>query len=147
MAPRVPTRLPQRGERESVENPTVAWARKQGIYAVKLQGQGNRSLPDRIFFVPGGKPVLIEFKAPGKLPSPLQEIAIAKFQDYGYDVQVFDNALDAIKYLKHATPKPLYDITKLNPVKELFEWAYHNLRGDIGACIEFERRYKELFNE
>jgi hypothetical protein len=79
-----------------VQNPTVVWARRNGCRATKLQGPGNRSLPDYIFWIPGGKPFLIEFKRPGAEPSELQWHTIRQFLNDGYDVEVHDSKESAI---------------------------------------------------
>ncbi len=50
------------GRRESpLEAWCVKWARARGIVVAKLAQVDG--IPDRIFFVPGGRPLLIEFKA------------------------------------------------------------------------------------
>lgn len=87
--------LPKRLEK-SIENPVVAWAKKQGIRRVmKLNGMGNRSMPDRMFFIPGGRPFLIEFKRPGCVPTELQTHTITELIEDGYDVEVHDTVLGA----------------------------------------------------
>jgi len=82
-----------------IEAKVVRWARAKGIMVTKLQGIGNKSMPDRIFWIPGGRPVLIEFKRPGGKLTPLQTLAIEALEKAGYLVTVFDNADDAIAYL------------------------------------------------
>lgn len=83
-------------EINNVQNPTVAWARKNGCRATKLQGPGNRSEPDYMFRIPGGRPLLIEFKRPGEVPTPLQTFSINKWKEDGYEVQVHDTKGSAI---------------------------------------------------
>jgi hypothetical protein len=61
---------------------------------------GNRSQPDFIFWVPGGRPLLIEFKRPGSLPTPLQETTIGQFRDDGYNIQIHDTKESAIAELE-----------------------------------------------
>lgn len=80
----------------SIESTVVAWARRQGVMVTKLQGLGNRSWPDRIFWIPGGRPCLIEFKRPGGKLTPLQAECIGKLAGCGYSVSVCDSA-DAAK--------------------------------------------------
>lgn len=51
------------------ETAVVRWAQTRGILVTKMAG--NPSLtgwPDRCFWLPGGKPVLIEFKRRGARP-------------------------------------------------------------------------------
>ncbi len=55
----------------SLESWACAWARFRGIVVAKLT-QCN-GIPDRIFFVPGGTPIIIEFKRLGKRGKKLQE--------------------------------------------------------------------------
>jgi hypothetical protein len=58
--------------RESaLETRAVAWARFRLIIVAKMTGVDG--IPDRIFFVPGGIPVIIEFKKKGKRGKKLQE--------------------------------------------------------------------------
>ena len=83
-----------------VQNPTVGWARRNGVIAIKLQGMGNRSMPDYLFLLPGGRAFMIEFKAPGKAPSPLQWLTIQKLIDQGFDVEVHDTKQSAIAALR-----------------------------------------------
>jgi hypothetical protein len=86
-------------EKQHVERPVCRWADLVGLKHVKLNLQGRRGYPDRLFFVPGGKPLFIEFKRPtGKL-SALQEKTIKELRGLGYAVKVFDSAERAINYL------------------------------------------------
>lgn len=70
-----------------------------------LHTGGETGWPDRIFFVPGGRPLMIEFKRPGELKdtSAKQELIHAVLRELGYDVEVHDNkdkALEAIRAAK-----------------------------------------------
>jgi hypothetical protein len=56
--------------------------------------------PDRLFFIPGGKPFLVEFKEVGYTPEPKQEYIHDMLEGLGYDVAWTDNeeaALEAIE--------------------------------------------------
>lgn len=46
--------------------------------------------PDCIYFVPGGKLLCIEFKAPGGKPTRYQELRIRDLRRAGYDVRIID---------------------------------------------------------
>lgn len=59
----------------------------QGIPSVKLE-KVKRSWPDRCFFVPGGMPLIIEFKIPGEAPRPQQNERIELLRALGYRVEV-----------------------------------------------------------
>jgi hypothetical protein len=87
-------------EKTAVEAPVVRWARRNEIRQAKLSTPGQRAIPDRIFFLPGGRPCLIEFKRKGKEPTKLQMHTLKVLFDLGYDVFWTDNADEAIRYLK-----------------------------------------------
>lgn len=56
--------------------------------------------PDRMFFIRGGRPFFIEFKAPGEEPTAKQNHIMQMLEDLGYDVAWTDDeeaALSAIK--------------------------------------------------
>jgi hypothetical protein len=76
---------------KDVEVPVVNHARRHGILVVKQTHAGARSHPDRAFYFPHGRLVQIEFKAPGKLPTPQQRDTIMKLLNYGYCVYVIDD--------------------------------------------------------
>jgi hypothetical protein len=68
-----------------------------GITNVKLKVPGQTGNPDRLFWLPHGKPLLIEFKLPGEKPELKQLHVHRHLQELGYDVQVHDNAADAFQ--------------------------------------------------
>lgn len=77
---------------------TVQARARYGVESVKW---GQDGWPDRVFLLPEGKPLLIEFKAPGGVLSPRQKHRIEALQRVGYDVQVHDDrerALAAIAW-------------------------------------------------
>ena len=77
----------------TIENAVVAYAKARGCVVHKMQtGRGGTSgMPDRLFMAPGGKLWWIEFKAPGKVASPLQEVKIADLRSLGQTVYVCDD--------------------------------------------------------
>jgi hypothetical protein len=81
---------------KGVQKTVVEHARKTyGLLAVKHSGgMGGASHPDYEFYLPGGRPLLIEFKRPGEFPTPLQEERIKRLRALGYDVQVIDSTAD-----------------------------------------------------
>ena len=66
-----------------------------GIKGSKLNIIGDTGYPDRIFWVPGGKPLMIEFKAPGEKSRPKQRQIHRFLKSLGYLVEVHDNAVNA----------------------------------------------------
>lgn len=90
-----------RGPEASIEDKVVARAHAElGVYGLKLSLVGDTGWPDRQFFIPGGRPLFIEFKAPGEKPEPRQ-VYIRKFlTNHGYDIQTHtteEGALQAIQ--------------------------------------------------
>ena len=69
--------------RESAtESYCVKWARSRGIVVAKLTECNG--VPDRVFFVPGGSPLIIEFKAKGLVPERLQTWYLDALTAAGY---------------------------------------------------------------
>lgn len=71
-----------------VRDPTVKWAKAQGIEHQRMSfARGvKRAFPDDCFLVPGGRPLFIEFKAPGEEPTPLQTYRGCRLLELGYDI-------------------------------------------------------------
>lgn len=69
-----------------------AWARHDlGLLACKLSTIAQRSFPDFCFFIPGGRPLLIEFKATGKEATKAQADIHEQLRAKGYDVETHDS--------------------------------------------------------
>lgn len=62
-----------------------------GGWAPKWTSPGNSGVPDRIVFLPGGHSVLVELKAPGGKPRPLQLAQHKRLRELGQDVRVIDS--------------------------------------------------------
>lgn len=62
-----------------------------GGWAPKWTSPGNSGVPDRIVFLPGGLSVLVELKAPGGKPRPLQLAQHKRLRELGQDVRVIDS--------------------------------------------------------
>jgi hypothetical protein len=66
-------------------------SRHLGLTSIKLTLKYDAGWPDRLFFIPGGRPFLIEFKRSGEEPEPLQADKIEQLTKLGYDVEWHDN--------------------------------------------------------
>jgi hypothetical protein len=77
----------------ATETNVVNYAKVRGVESVKLNLQGHCGMPDRMFFIRGGKPLLAEFKKQGKKPTKLQAHTIKKLRELGYNVEVIDNTV------------------------------------------------------
>jgi hypothetical protein len=90
----------KRGKLEIEEEKAVILAAKEmGIASLKFTPTGQRGWPDRIFFIPGGKPAFLEFKRPGEKLRKLQAYRMAQLRSWGYTAKWYDNRYDAIKFL------------------------------------------------
>ena len=62
--------------------------------------RGRRGWPDEVFWLPGGRPLLVEFKAEGEEPRKLQQYIHQKLKEQGYEVEVHTDAAEAIASIK-----------------------------------------------
>jgi hypothetical protein len=73
------------GRRESpLEARCVKWARWKGAVVAKLTGCAG--VPDRIFFLPGGAALIVEFKAEDEAPEELQSWYLKTLRKHGFTV-------------------------------------------------------------
>jgi hypothetical protein len=85
-----------------LERDCVAWARDRGILVTKNDTRANKGVPDRVFWLPGGRSLVVEFKAPGKRPTALQKTLLDCLKDAGYwacavdDFEVFRITVEQI---------------------------------------------------
>lgn len=75
-----------------IEQKVCDHAKTLGCLVYKFTSPSRRSVPDRLFIMPGGKGVFfIEFKRRGAKPTPSQEVEIAKIHEQGIAVFVVDS--------------------------------------------------------
>jgi hypothetical protein len=80
-----------KGRRESVlEARCAKWARAKKLVVAKMTGCAG--IPDKVFFVPGGRPFLPEFKRLNVRPADegLQTWYAKRLRQLGYDTAVVD---------------------------------------------------------
>lgn len=61
-----------------------------GGKAYKWVSPGNAGVPDRLVFLPNGRIILVELKAPGRKPTQLQLKRHAELKSLGVEVYVID---------------------------------------------------------
>lgn len=73
-------------------------AKQAGGLAIKWVAPAFAGVPDRIVFLPGGRIIFVELKAPGEKPTALQERIHHMLLSLGADVRVVDSleAADAV---------------------------------------------------
>lgn len=91
-------RTPKRSQKEigkaGVRLKCVGWARRRGWWVRKFSSPGNRSVPDDLFAKKIGGvsfKLAVEFKAPKKTSSDLQQEEQQAMRDAGWDVYVIDS--------------------------------------------------------
>ncbi len=62
-----------------------------GGKAYKFVSPGNDGVPDRLVCLPGGRIVFIELKAPGKEPTPLQNLQQRRLAELGFLMLTLDS--------------------------------------------------------
>ncbi len=76
-----------------IEAAVAKYARDRGVTVLKLNGPGNRGKPDRMFMF-RGRVLVIEFKAPGKKPTKLQQSWLDTFNAQGFVAVCMDSVGD-----------------------------------------------------
>lgn len=84
------TLCPNALERE-VERHLVKRVKSIGGLAPKWVSPGLNGVPDRIIFLPGGRIIFVEVKAPGKKLRPIQEYVRDQLEALGVDFRVVDS--------------------------------------------------------
>ncbi len=77
---------------KEIEAHIVTYAKSKGILVYKFTSPSKRSVPDRIFVLPGGRVFFMELKRLGQHPTPGQRVEINKLQLQGATVYVVDSA-------------------------------------------------------
>jgi len=65
--------------------------KKIGGKAYKFVSPGNTGVPDRLVVLPGGRTIFFEMKAPGKKPTPLQNLKQNELTRMGCTVYTADS--------------------------------------------------------
>ena len=77
---------------KDIEEDNRKYCKKLGVLFEKFTSPQRRSVPDRLLTFPNGLMVFIEYKAPGKRPTPKQWEDHCKRREMGVLVYVVDNA-------------------------------------------------------
>ncbi len=74
----------------TIEKKVSEYAKSKGWLSYKFVSPSNRGVPDRIY-IKGGECIFIEFKAPKKKPTKLQDKIIERIRNEGILVYIIDN--------------------------------------------------------
>lgn len=85
---------------KQIETRFVRLLKSIGLVSKKMNGLGDRSFPDRMILMPDGKPIFIEFKRPGKEPTPKQWAKIYMLRDLGYVAIWSDSSEAAFAFIR-----------------------------------------------
>jgi hypothetical protein len=88
-----------RGLESSIERFVCSHARSRGCVVLKLNPEFNAGIPDRLFLLPRGKTVIMEFKRKGGKLTKLQEARHAELARLGHHVYVVYDPDEAIRIL------------------------------------------------
>ena len=80
-------------------------AEKLGIQSTKMGTTFSIGWPDRLFFIPGGRIHMIEFKKPGGKVTVRQAFIHAELRKAGYTVSVHTDVDEALADIAARTPK------------------------------------------
>ena len=81
----------QKLRERDIEEYLVKQVAKLGGKCYKWQSMNNKAVPDRLCFFPKGVFVIVECKAPGKTPTPLQYKVIRSIRLMDHEVLIIDS--------------------------------------------------------
>ena len=67
------------------------YVENKGGMAVKLLSQFINGLPDRMYLLPGGTAIFVEFKSTGCKPKPIQRVILDRIAALDFNVRVVSN--------------------------------------------------------
>lgn len=86
---------------KDIESKVVSFARSMNVLAYKFTSPAKRSVPDRLFVMPGGRGCFfMELKRRGQKPTPSQQVEIDKIRAQGVSVFVVDNVEEGKKVIR-----------------------------------------------
>lgn len=76
---------------ERIETKVCEYAEARGLQHRKLAWVGRKDAPDRLYWGPGVRPFMVEFKAPGEEPRPGQARELASLAAAGMHAYACDD--------------------------------------------------------
>jgi hypothetical protein len=88
------------GKESSLEKRLRDGVKRLGGWAIKFLPFVIAGLPDRIVLMPFGRIWFVEMKAPGKKPTPLQQVWLNRLTKLGFKTRVIDNEILLKEFFK-----------------------------------------------
>ena len=76
---------------KQIEAAVCNYAKSKGLLVYKFTSPNRAAVPDRLFILPSGHVIFIEFKATGQKPTPAQEREHARLRGHHIAVFVVDS--------------------------------------------------------
>lgn len=73
-----------------------------GVFSIKVKAAQERGYNDRIFLIPTGIPLFIEFKRPGESPTPYQTLIHERLRHANYKTEVHTSVTEALNSIRKA---------------------------------------------
>lgn len=108
------------------ERKVCQWADAHGILHNKLNLWGARGMPDRVFWLPGGCPLLMEFKRLDEDLRKLQQARMRRLLKLGYEVETCYSAPLGIAALRQRM-----ELHKLVDVEQMVK----QIESEIKRCF------------
>jgi VRR-NUC domain len=83
-----------------IEAAVSEWCDERNILHAKFSPMGQAGWPDHIYFLPNGRPLLVEFKRPGEQPRKLQRYKLGLLEELGYAVFVAETKAEATGWIE-----------------------------------------------
>lgn len=81
---------------KDIEKAVCDYAKSKGLLVYKFTSPAHRSVPDRLFVLPGGRVFFIEFKAPGGKLTTGQQRELARLWQRGAQAYVVHDSATGI---------------------------------------------------
>lgn len=87
-----------------IEKRVCDYAKSKGFLVYKFTSPNRAAVPDRMFVTPSGVVFFVEFKAPGKKPTPAQKREHERLENQGMRVWVVDDVEQGKKIVDQSIP-------------------------------------------
>ena len=92
-------------EEAKIEAAVCKYAKGKGFYVRKFKSTSQRGVPDRLFISPTGEVFFVEFKAPGKKPTALQQREMNEIKKRGVCTYCVDSTEQGKRIIYFKSPK------------------------------------------